>query len=38
MFGSISHKPDIYCYQETADWRYNCMDYRKQMLYKKKNI
>lgn len=38
MFDSISYKPDIYCYQETADRRYDCMDYRKQMLYKKKNI
>ena len=32
MFGSISHKPDIYCYQETADRRYGCMDYRKEII------
>ena len=34
MFGSISHKPDIYCYQETADWRYDCMEYRKEDIEK----
>lgn len=32
MFGSISRKPDIYCYQETTDRRYDCMDYRKEII------
>ena len=32
MLGSISHKPGIYCYQETADRRYDCMDYRKEII------
>lgn len=32
MFGSISHKPDIYCYQEITDRRDGCMDYRKEII------